>query len=123
METRRFVVLRHEPGAAGPRKLHWDLMLEFGGSLRTWALEHEPHVKEEILADELPRHRLDYLDYEGPVSGGRGIVSRFDRGTFEVVEDSPDRFCADLNGELLRGRLELTRDATIQRWIVLLLSS
>ena len=48
METRRFVVLRHEPGEAGPRELHWDLMLEFGDGLRTWALKSEPHVDKQI---------------------------------------------------------------------------
>lgn len=117
METLRFVVLRHEPGEAGPRELHWDLMLEFGDSLRTWALVSEPRVGEEIAAEELPRHRLDYLDYEGPVSRGRGIVIRFDRGTFEVVEQSPDQLSVDLLGELLEGRLHLTHDAANQRWV------
>ncbi|MDA1049498.1 MAG: hypothetical protein O3C40_03335 [Planctomycetota bacterium] len=128
METRRFVVLRHEPGATGSRELHWDLMLEFGDSLRTWALKNEPHAGKEILADELPRHRLDYLDYEGPVSRGRGTVSRFDQGSFEVVEDSPHRLCVDLHGELLQGRLQLTAlsenaDSPGQRWTALLLSN
>ncbi len=117
METRRFVVLRHEPGDAGPRELHWDLMLEFGDSLRTWALTSEPRVGEQIAADELPRHRLDYLDYEGPVSRGRGTVSRFDRGTFDVVEESPEQLSLDLQGELLAGRLQLTHDTANQRWV------
>ena len=123
MDTRRFVVLRHEPGEAGPRELHWDLMLEFGDSLRAWALHSEPQVGEEIAADELPRHRSDYLDYEGPVSQGRGTVSRFDRGSFEVLQDSPEQLSVNLSGELLRGRLQLTRDIPNQRWIVLLIPS
>lgn len=123
METRRFVVLRHEPGVAGPRELHWDLMLEFGDSLRTWALQSEPHAGEDIVADELPRHRSDYLDYEGPVSRGRGTVSRFDRGSFEVVRDSPGQLTVDLHGELLEGRLQLTLDSTNQRWSVSLTSN
>lgn len=117
MGTRRFVVLRHEPGEAGPRELHWDLMLEFGDSLRTWALMSEPHVGEAILAEELAHHRLDYLDYEGPVARGRGNVSRFDRGTFNVEEDSPEQLSVDLCGGLLSGRLRLTRDSANQRWI------
>lgn len=123
MEPRRFVILRHEPGAAGPRQLHWDLMLEFGDGLRTWALDSEPCPGQEISANELPSHRLDYLDYEGLVSGGRGTVRRFDRGTFKVVEDVPGRVSVDLAGESLQGRLQLTYDSTHQRWKVLLRSS
>ena len=117
METHRFVILRHEPGEAGPRALHWDLMLEFSDSLRTWALESEPHPGDEVVADELPRHRLDYLEYEGPVSQGRGAVSRIDRGTFDVLEDTTERLAVEVHGERLQGRLQLTRDAAHQRWI------
>ncbi|HUG70496.1 MAG TPA: DNA polymerase ligase N-terminal domain-containing protein [Pirellulaceae bacterium] len=120
MNTRRFVVLRHEPGEAGPRELHWDLMFEFGDGLRAWSLNGEPRVGEQITATELPRHRSDYLDYEGPVSQGRGTVSQFDRGSFEVVQDSPEQLSVNLDGELLRGHLQLTRDVPHQRWIVLL---
>ena len=123
METGRFVVLRHEPGVAGPNKLHWDLMLEFGDSLRTWALESEPQFEAPIPADELPRHRLVYLNYEGPVSRGRGAVRQFDRGSFQVVQDSPKQVTVDLHGESLIGRLELTLDSTSQRWTACLRSS
>jgi len=123
MDTPRFVVLRHEPGDAGPAELHWDLMLEFGDSLRTWALTSEPQAGEPIPAAELPRHRLDYLDYEGPVSRGRGIVSRFDRGTFQIVDESPEQLSIDLHGELLAGPLQLTRDSAHQRWIARFQSS
>ena len=123
METRRFVVLRHEPGVAGPSELHWDLMLEFGGSLRTWALKSEPCVGAAIPADELPRHRSDYLDYEGPVSRGPGTVRRLDRGSFEVIQDSPENLTVELHGELLVGRLQLTLDSTNQRWMACFMPS
>jgi hypothetical protein len=98
-------------------------MLEFGDSLRTWALHHEPQIGEEIAADELPRHRTDYLEYEGSVSQGRGTVRQFDRGTFEVLQDSTEQLSVDLNGEVLRGHLQLTRDVSNQRWIALLMPS
>lgn len=123
MESHRFVVLRHEPGTAGPSALHWDLMLEFGDSLRTWALRSEPHVGATIPADELPRHRTDYLDYEGPVSQGRGTVSRLDRGTFEIVQDAPEQLALNLHGGTLVGRLELTRDDANQCWTARLTSN
>ena len=98
-------------------------MLEFGDSLRTWALQSEPRAGTQIPADELPRHRSDYLEYEGPISRGRGTVSRLDRGSFEVVRDSPEQLAVDLHGELLKGRLQLTHDATNQRWTACFTSS
>jgi hypothetical protein len=121
MEPSRFVVLRHEPGVAGPSELHWDLMFETGGSLRTWALQSEPCVGEEILADELPRHRLSYLEYEGTISNGRGTVHQFDRGSYTVVRESPQQLTVDLHGEILNGRLQLTWDSASQRWTVWLM--
>lgn len=123
MKTRRFVVLRHEPGVAGPSELHWDLMLEFEDSLRTWALKSEPRVGAQISADELPRHRSDYLDYEGPISRGRGTVRQFDCGSFDVIRESPDQVSVELHGELLSGRLELTHDSRDQRWTAFFTSS
>jgi DNA polymerase Ligase (LigD) len=123
MTTLRFVILRHEPGENSQRGLHWDLMLEVDGSLRTWALEDEPQLGGEIAAEELPRHRINYLDYEGSVTQGRGTVRRFDQGTFEFTEDSSDRVCVALHGQLLDGRLLLVRPEEDQRWIVSVLPS
>ena len=85
----RYVVLEHETPAGYARPRHWDLMLETGGALRTWALDEPPErvrsgqgehsVQGELLRD----HRLAYLDYEGPVSGDRGTVVRWDTGEYE----------------------------------------
>ena len=68
----RFVVLEH----VRPEDRHWDLMLESGDALATWALKHSPDSAQPIAAEQLPDHRLAYLDYEGPISGGRGAVTR-----------------------------------------------
>lgn len=79
----RFVILEHDHPFP-----HWDLMLEAGGTLRTWRLLAEPLPGRTVEAEALGDHRLAYLDYEGPVSGNRGCVRRWDAGTFEWVEDS-----------------------------------
>jgi hypothetical protein len=83
--------------------------------LRTWRLAELPAVGARVTAELLGDHRLAYLDYEGPVSGGRGSVSRWDGGTYEVSEDgalmSGDRVTAHLHGQRLCGRLELVRDS------------
>jgi DNA polymerase Ligase (LigD) len=98
----RFVILEHDHPA-----LHWDLMLETGQVLRTWRLETPPRDGETIRATAIFDHRLLYLDYEGPISGGRGRVACWERGTFtgEVEDKSP--ILVQLQGEHLQGVLRL----------------
>ncbi|MBI1830138.1 MAG: hypothetical protein HYR84_01650 [Planctomycetes bacterium] len=80
----RFVILEHDHPV-----LHWDLMLEADGVLQTWRLAQAPDgVVGAIEATALGDHRIAYLDYEGPVSGNRGTVRRWDAGTFEDCADS-----------------------------------
>lgn len=110
----RFVVLRHEGTATFKPGVHWDLMLERGQALRTWALAELPTADREADAEQLPEHRLAYLDYEGPVSGGRGTVSRFDAGMFQVLAESDSQLVVLLNGKTLVGRLILHRVETEQ---------
>src|SRR5690242_19502936 len=61
----RFVIVEHDHPT-----LHWDLMLEVGLVLRAWRLEALPRDGERISATAINDHRLLYLDYEGPISGG-----------------------------------------------------
>jgi hypothetical protein len=91
--------------------LHWDLMLEAGAALRTWRLEAPPRSGRPLRATHLGDHRPLYLDYEGPVSGDRGQVSRHDRGTFTWEVDADDRVTVRLLGERLKGQLRLDRVA------------
>src|SRR5947207_3846041 len=81
----RFVILRHETPPGFARPAHWDFMLECDGVLRTWALAEVPSPGCEIAAEELADHRLAYLEYEGEMSGGRGTVSRWDEGRYEIL--------------------------------------
>jgi hypothetical protein len=74
----RFVILAHDHPTP-----HWDLMLEAGPVLRSWRLAAPPTAGVAVAAEATPDHRLLYLDYEGPVSGGRGTVRRWDAGTFD----------------------------------------
>lgn len=98
----RFVILLHEipPGhaVAGGRGTHWDLMLEHDGALKTWALAAEPTGEISLSAEQLPDHRLAYLDYEGPVSGNRGHVTRHDAGECTWLAQSADRMEVQLDG-------------------------
>ena len=109
----RFVVLWHTLPVENNRPAHFDLMLEAGESLRTWAIERFPPAGEMVSALPLPPHRLDYLTYEGPVSQNRGEVTRWDSGSYAVISDSPTQFCAMLQGVRLgHCRLILTLQET-----------
>lgn len=106
----RYVILRHEVPAGSARPSHWDFMLEHGDVLRTWALERSPDAAEPQSALSLPDHRAAYLTYEGPVSGRRGEVARWDEGTFTTTIDlAGDQVDAQLIGRRLRGRVTLVR--------------
>ena len=108
--TPRYVCLRHTL-PEGDRPSHWDLMFQHGDCLRTWAVDQQPGSDACREAQELPGHRLAYLDYEGPVSGNRGSVVRWDVGVYQAVEVTLDRWLLDLEGERLRGRILFERVA------------
>jgi hypothetical protein len=108
----RYVILRHEFPAGHQRPLHWDLMLEAQGVLRTWALAAEPLVQGVVDAEQLPDHRLAYLDYEGPVSGDRGLVTRWDAGVFRLEAESAGQLTVAVNGRRLSGTLTLEQTET-----------
>lgn len=102
----RYVILEHDYPV-----LHWDFMLETGSVLRTWRLAAPPQVGQVISAEALAEHRLQYLDYEGPVSGGRGHVKRWDQGVFTWQEESSDRLVVRVQGERLHSTARLERRA------------
>ena len=104
----RFIVLEHAPGAASDRSLHWDLMLESGTHLRTWALDAMPTAGEPVSAVPLADHRLLYLDYEGPLSDDRGTVTRWDEGTYELVSQSEHEMLLSFAGRRLIGHAEMS---------------
>jgi DNA polymerase ligase (LigD)-like protein len=98
----RYVILEHDHPA-----LHWDFMLEAGQVLRTWRLSAPPRVGAPIPAVASFDHRPIYLSYEGPVSGDRGRVVRWDAGTFQWESDAPGRVSVRLHGARLQGRAVL----------------
>jgi hypothetical protein len=114
----RFVILRHELPEGQPRASHWDLMFEAGSVLRTWAIDQDLLSVGDQTAEALADHRRAYLDYEGPVSGDRGTVTRWDRGEFAIERDEPRRFVARLAGQKLQGRLTLVSDQAGHSWRV-----
>src|SRR5690349_10408973 len=100
----RFVILEHEWDG-----LHWDLMLERGEVLRTWAIDAPIVAGVELPARALADHRRMYLDYEGPISGARGTVKRVEEGRYDVLHWARDRVVVHLLGTQLVGEVELRR--------------
>jgi hypothetical protein len=104
----RFVILEHDHPT-----LHWDLMLEAGEVLQTWRLAAPPMGPDAIAATALGDHRHMYLDYEGPVSGDRGSVQRWDAGTFhEEADSTPMSRMLVFDGARIRGRWRLASRGT-----------
>lgn len=133
----RFVLLYHDCPPHYARPSHWDLMLECGETLRTWALEKLPRTWEaahartvesypqcpalalgnDVAADELGNHRRDYLEYEGDLTDHRGRVIRVAAGTYTTIAESSTCWQVSLAGEGLEGKIRLSRsDAESTRW-------
>lgn len=106
----QFVLLEHVWNG-----VHWDLMLEHGEVLRTWALDSPVVAGRELPARALPDHRRIYLDYEGEISGNRGHVRRIDRGPYQTLEWSADRVRVQLAGSQLVGEVELRETGSAWR--------
>jgi hypothetical protein len=108
----RFVILEHDHPV-----LHWDLMLEAGDVLQTWRLAAPPQAQA-IEATALGDHRRMYLDYEGPVSGARGTVRRWDAGLFdEEAGSTPEARLFHFHGARLQGCWRLARtDGSLWRF-------
>lgn len=110
----RFALLRHDwPPPAGPG-LHWDLLIEDDAlpeetrTALTWRLLQEPSAGNfTAVVDAIAPHRLLYLTYTGEVSGGRGTVEAWDRGTAEWMARSARQLRLRLNGTRWRGELSL----------------
>lgn len=104
--TRAFVVQEHR---LGPADVHWDLMVEAGPEqpLVTFQLRAPPLAA--VAGRRTPDHRRAYLDYEGPVSGERGVVAIWDRGQVEDEQGDPraPRWRGRFAGVRLRGPWEL----------------
>lgn len=100
--SNRFALLRHELPAGHERPPHFDLLLEHEGIAWTWELGQLPvawckqGVEGPVAATRLPDHRLHYLEYEGPISGDRGWVTRLAGGACHWVNSA---------GEALRAQL------------------
>ena len=118
-----FVVQQH---AASTR--HFDLRLELGGAMRSWAVPKGPSLDPSAkrLAIQVADHAIDHNAFEGPTEHGGVVV--WDRGHYEqggrvawpaALERGHAVFV--LHGEKLGGGfvLQRTRPGPPSQWLLL----
>jgi bifunctional non-homologous end joining protein LigD len=105
----RFVIHEHHAS-----RLHFDFRLEMDGVLRSLAIPKGPSMNpsEKRLAVAVEDHLLEYIYFEGIIPGGQygsGAVLVWDHGTYELLEDRPDKLTFFLAGQKLKGGFTLAR--------------
>ena len=118
-----FVVQEHAATAH-----HFDLRLEVGGVMRSWAVPKGPSLDPAVkrLAVEVADHAIDHNSFEGAIGDGRVIV--WDRGHYEqggrvawpeALERGHAVFV--LHGDKLRGgfALQRTRPGEKPQWLLI----
>jgi bifunctional non-homologous end joining protein LigD len=115
--SRRFVVQLHDATA-----LHFDLRLQIGDVLRSWAVPKGPSLDLAVrrLAVQVDDHSLAAGEFEGVHEGhvrGSGAVIIWDEGTLEILREEPDHLSFVLHGHKLTGRFGLTKTGD-RRWIL-----
>jgi DNA ligase D-like protein (predicted 3'-phosphoesterase) len=113
----RFVVQLHDATT-----LHFDLRLQVGDVLRSWAVPRGPSLDpaDRRLAVPVEDHSLEAGEFEGVHEGqsrGSGAVIIWDEGTVEILREEPDHLSFALEGEKLSGRFGLTRTGE-RSWIL-----
>jgi bifunctional non-homologous end joining protein LigD len=129
-----FVVHKH-----AARALHYDLRLELGGVLKSWAVPRGPSLDPSLkrLAVLVEDHPLEYKDFEGVIpegSYGAGSVIIWDRGFYHHPstrnESESEKLLLDgfrkgdlkfvLEGEKLHGEFALVRIRKDEKsWLLL----
>jgi bifunctional non-homologous end joining protein LigD len=122
-----FVVQKH-----AARRLHFDLRLEWGGVLWSWAVTRGPSADpgEKRLAVRTEDHPLSYAGFEGIIPKGEyggGTVMLWDQGTWEPQGD-PDagigagKLKFRLDGARMRGGwtlVRLRRGEARENWLLI----
>ena len=113
--TLSFVIQKHWASS-----LHYDLRLEIGGTMKSWAVPKGPSLdpKEKRLAVQVEDHPMSYSSFEGSIPAGQygaGRVIVWDKGAWIPMADDPHQAYLDgnlkfaLRGHKLSGKWALVR--------------
>jgi DNA ligase D-like protein (predicted ligase)/DNA ligase D-like protein (predicted polymerase)/DNA ligase D-like protein (predicted 3'-phosphoesterase) len=112
-----FVVHRHHAS-----RLHYDLRLEQGGVLKSWAvpkgLPPRPGIKR--LAVNVEDHPLEYVDFEGAIPKGEyggGMMWKFAQGRYEITKQKKDGFYFRLQSREMNGEFR-TYQTRENQWLL-----
>jgi DNA ligase D-like protein (predicted 3'-phosphoesterase) len=113
----RFVVQLHDATT-----LHFDLRIQAGEVLRSWAVPKGPSLDPAVrrLAVPVEDHELSAGGFEGVHDGqlrGSGAVIIWDEGRAEITRDEPGHLAFTLHGSKLAGGFALTRTGE-RRWVL-----
>ncbi|HSQ48898.1 MAG TPA: non-homologous end-joining DNA ligase [Candidatus Deferrimicrobiaceae bacterium] len=108
-EPQIFVVQEHHA-----RRLHYDLRLESGGVLKSWAVPKGIPEASNVrhLAVETEDHPYEYASFEGEIPKGHygaGTVKIWDKGHYQTKLWEKDKIEVTLTGQRLQGRYVLVR--------------
>ncbi len=120
-----FVIHKHDA-----TRLHWDLRLEMGGVLESWAVPKGPsrNPADKRFAAKVEDHPLEYRDFEGMIPEGNygaGAMIVWDRGKWYPVEDPVEglekgKLLFDLVGFKLKGRWTLVKTKRDEKdWLLI----
>ncbi len=128
-EDLRFAVQHHEA-----RRDHYDLRLEWDGTLLSWAVPKGPsyNTRDKRLAVQVEDHPLEYRNFEGTIPKGEyggGTMMLWDEGFWEPKGDVEEGLRTGslkfvLKGRRLRGKWALVRlkpkaGETKNNWLLL----
>ncbi len=124
-----FVIQKH-----AARRLHYDLRLQLGGVMKSWAVTRGPSLVpgEKRLAVQVEDHPIDYNTFEGTIPQGEyggGTVMVWDRGRWQP-EGDPEKglhkghLSFVLKGKKLHGgwhlvRMRRRRGETRDNWLLI----
>lgn len=112
----KFVIHEHQALKAG---LHYDVRLEHDCSLKSWATRKLPELVDQktkrIGLFQTKDHALSYYNFEGELSDGygKGMVSIWDNGSFDIIKWDQKSKIIDFKGKKLKGKfviLHLKKD-------------
>jgi DNA ligase D-like protein (predicted 3'-phosphoesterase) len=116
-ERNLYVIQKHDA-----THFHYDLRLEMGGVLKSWAVPKTPPIESGIkrLAVEVEDHPLEYASFEGVIPEGEhgaGTVEIWDKGSYVLLDKKKNKMTVNIHGEKLRGIYYLVRFKDKKNWL------